>query len=217
MTQAHDGQGPRRRVRDKAASHERIVRAAARAIRRDGADRLSVAALMEQAGLTHGGFYRHFGSRDALVDEAVAAALAHGGRYTSPDGGLPPDALRAAVDGYLSPAHRDHPETSCAVATLAADVARASSAARAAYADQVRRNIDFLARAISQRSPDSQDDRQQAIAVLAAMVGAILMARATAGTGLSDEILAAVHHALAGMHEDGNATRCPEDWEEGGI
>jgi TetR/AcrR family transcriptional repressor of nem operon len=183
-------------VRDKAASHERIVRAAARTIRRDGTDNLSVAALMEQAGLTHGGFYRHFSSREDLVDAAVAAALADGGHYTSPAGALPPHALRATVDAYLSPAHRDHPEVGCAVAALAADVARASGTARAAYAAQVSDNIDFLARAISQRTPGSDDARQQAITALAAMVGAILMARATAGTSLSDEILATVHHAI---------------------
>jgi TetR/AcrR family transcriptional regulator, transcriptional repressor for nem operon len=203
MAQARGGQRPKARVRDKAASHERIVRAAAGAIRRDGADRLSVAALMEQAGLTHGGFYRHFSSRDALIDEAVAAALAHGGRYAGPGGGLPPDALRTVVGAYLSPAHRDHPEAGCAVAALAADVTRASGTARAAYTAQVRDNIDFLARAIDQHNPGSAGTRQEAITALAALVGAILMARATEGTSLSDEILATVRHALAGTRQDG--------------
>jgi TetR/AcrR family transcriptional repressor of nem operon len=186
-----------KRVRDKAGSHERIVRAAAEAIRRDGADRISVAALMEQAGLTHGGFYRHFSSREDLIDAATAEALADGSRLTATEGSSPPpDALRAIVDAYLSPAHRGHPESGCAVAALAADVTRASDTARASYAAQVRQYVDVLTAAIRQRKPDSPSAREEAILALAAMAGGILIARATIGTDLSDEILQSVRQAL---------------------
>ena len=101
---------------DKAASHERIVTAAAARIRRDGIDSLGVAELMREAGLTHGGFYRHFGSRDDLVEEAVEAALAHGSKRAEAaarQGGS--EALATTIDAYLSPLHRDKPETGCAV------------------------------------------------------------------------------------------------------
>ena len=107
---------------------------------------MGVADLMREAGLTHGGFYRHFGSRDDLVAEAVAAALAHGSKRAEAaarQGG--PEALAATIDAYLSPLHRDKPETGCAVAALPADIARSSQRARAAYTAQVRRYLDLLA------------------------------------------------------------------------
>ena len=131
---------------DKAASHQRIVTAAAARIRRAGVDGLSVADLMREAGLTHGGFYRHFGSRDNLVAEAVEAALTHGSRRAEAaarQGG--PEALAATIDSYLSLLHRDKPETGCAVAALPADIARGGQRARAAYTAQVRRYLDLLA------------------------------------------------------------------------
>jgi TetR/AcrR family transcriptional repressor of nem operon len=150
---------------------------------------------MEQAGLTHGGFYRHFSSREALIDAAVTAALADGGRYTS-GSELPDDALTVSVTGYLSAVHRDHPERGCAISSLGADVARGGENGRAAYADQVRASIDFLTRAINQKSPDHGDPRREAVAALATMVGALVMARATSGDELSDEILDATRTAL---------------------
>ena len=140
---------------DKAASHQRIVTAAAARVRRAGVDGLSVADLMREAGLTHGGFYRHFGSRDDLVAEAVEAALAHGSRRAEaaarPGG---PEALAATIDAYLSPLHRDKPETGCAVAALPADIARSGQRARAAYTAQVRRYLDLLAGLTPAGEPD---------------------------------------------------------------
>ena len=96
---------------DKAASHQRIVTAAAARIRRAGVDGLSVADLMGEAGLTHGGFYRHFGSRDDLVAEAVEAALTRGSKRAEAaarQGGT--EGLAATIDAYLSPLHRDSPK-----------------------------------------------------------------------------------------------------------
>lgn len=116
---------------DKAASHERIVKAAAARIRRDGVEGVGVADLMPEAGLTHGGFYRHFGPRDDLVAEAVEAALAHGSRRAEAAAQLGgSEALAMASDAYLSPIHRDKLETGCAVAALPTDIARSSQRAR---------------------------------------------------------------------------------------
>src|SRR5580658_5183563 len=119
----------------KAATHERIVKAAAARIRRDGIEGVGVADLMREAGLTHGGFYRHFGSRDDLVAEAVERALEDGGKAVAAvlSSKQPPAALLAAlVDAYLSAAHCDNIASSCAVTTLAADVARSNARARSA-------------------------------------------------------------------------------------
>jgi TetR/AcrR family transcriptional repressor of nem operon len=176
---------------DKAANHERIVRTASTLIRRDGIDGASVAELMAEAGLTHGGFYRHFDSRDELVAEAVESALAHGSNRTNAaaeTGGS--DALAAIIDGYLSRLHRDKPETGCAVAALPTDIVRSNPRAREAYSAQVRRYIDLLA------GLTSDGDRDEAQLVLAALIGGLLLARAVDDRALSDEILASVANAL---------------------
>jgi TetR/AcrR family transcriptional regulator, transcriptional repressor for nem operon len=176
---------------DKAASHERIVKAASRRIRRDGIDHVSVAELMQQAGLTHGGFYRHFDSRDELVAEAVAEALAQGSRRVRPSAERgQPAALAAIIDGYLTPLHRDKPETGCAVAALATDIARGDQPARAAYSRQVRSYIEVL----TELTPDGNPDRAHLI--LAALIGALLLARAVDDPSLSDEILERTARAL---------------------
>ncbi|MEA2429510.1 MAG: TetR/AcrR family transcriptional regulator, transcriptional repressor for nem operon [Thermoleophilaceae bacterium] len=176
---------------DKAANHDRIVRTASALIRRDGIDGASVAELMAEAGLTHGGFYRHFDSRDELVAEAVESALAHGSNRTNAaaeTGGS--DALAAIIDGYLSRLHRDKPETGCAVAALPTDIVRSNTRAREAYSAQVRRYIDLLA------GLTSDGDRDEAQLVLAALIGGLLLARAVDDRALSDEILASVANAL---------------------
>lgn len=180
---------------DKAASHERIVNAAAARIRRDGIPGVSVSELMNEAGLTHGGFYRHFSSRDDLVAEAVDAALAHGSRRTDAAariGGIP--ALTAIIDGYLSQSHRDQPETGCAVAALPADISRSEGRTRQAYGRQVRRYIDVLVDMIPGAEPETKQD--EALLILAALVGALSMARAVDDSDLSDEILTRTARAL---------------------
>src|SRR6202165_5914919 len=123
----------------KAASHDRILDIAAALIRRDGVDSLSVAELMKEAGLTHGGFYRHFESREQLVAEAAQRALSQGSAPAMAAAQLGGQrGYTALVDGYLSARHRDHPESGCAVAGIAADIARAGGSAQAAYTHQVR-------------------------------------------------------------------------------
>jgi TetR/AcrR family transcriptional repressor of nem operon len=175
----------------KTANHELIVKTAARRIRRDGVDNLGVAELMREAGLTHGGFYRHFNSRDDLMAAAVAAALDHGAKRMNAAAELGgPAALTAIIDGYLSALHRDKPETGCAVAALPTDIARTDERARAAYSNQVRKYLDVL----TQLTPAGNSDEAQLI--LSALVGALTLARAVDESGLSDEILASVARAL---------------------
>ena len=176
---------------DKAASHKRIVDAASAWVRRDGVDAISVADLMAEAGLTHGAFYRHFGSRDELIDEAVEAALAHGSSRTTAvarDGGA--TAMSALIEAYLSALHRDCPETGCAVAALPTDVARNSARARNAYTRQVESYLTLL----DELAPSPQPDN--APMILAALVGAVALARAVDDDTLSDRILDSTARAL---------------------
>ncbi|HWE13724.1 MAG TPA: TetR/AcrR family transcriptional regulator [Solirubrobacteraceae bacterium] len=176
---------------DKAASHERIVKTASRRMRRDGIDSISVVELMNEAGLTHGGFYRHFGSRDDLVAEAIDTALAQGSERIKAAAKLGgPAALAAIIDGYLSPLHRDKPETGCAVAALPADIARSNPRARTAYSRQVRSYIGLIDGLTPARDPD------EAHLILAVLVGALVLARAVDDRGLSDEILESAARAL---------------------
>jgi len=180
---------------DKAASHDRIVNIAAARMRRDGVNGVGVAELMQEAGLTHGGFYRHFGSRDDLVAEAVECALAQGSeRAMSAAARGGKRAFTAVVDGYLSVAHRDRPESGCAVAGLAEDVSRADDRTRAAYGRQVKKYVDVLAGLTP--SADPAADRRQAYLVLSALVGAVAMARAVDDSDLSEEILSETAAAL---------------------
>ena len=175
----------------KAANHELIVNTAARRIRRDGVENVAVAELMRDVGLTHGGFYRHFNSREELVAESVAAALDQGSRrvYAAAEGDSPA-ALTTIIDGYLSALHRDKAETGCAVAALPTDIARCNEPARTAYSNQVRSYLDLLT------GLDPDGDPGASYLILSALVGALALARAVNDEGLSDEILASVGGAL---------------------
>lgn len=178
---------------DKAASHQRIVQAASRGIRREGIDNISVAELMKQAGLTHGGFYRHFDSRDDLVAEALTEALAQGSARFEASAALGGQTgVEKIIDGYLSRLHRDKPETGCAVAAMPTDVTRADPRCREAYSRQVRSYLDVLAELM----PDGDSD--EAHLILAALVGAIVLARAVDDRPLSNEILDRTARALHG-------------------
>jgi|SRR6202521_587480 TetR/AcrR family transcriptional regulator, transcriptional repressor for nem operon len=175
---------------DKDESHDRIVRAAAARFRKTGVEGIGVADLMKDAGLTHGGFYRHFASRDELVAEAVERALRDGGRSVEAvvNSRRPPTVLLGAlVDGYLSAAHRDDLATSCAVTTLAGDVARSNDRARSAYTRQVGTYLELLIKLIPGDKQKSR--RMKAIAALSTLVGAVSMARAVNDEKLSREIL----------------------------
>ncbi|MGH6777597.1 MAG: TetR/AcrR family transcriptional regulator, partial [Bradyrhizobium sp.] len=152
---------------------------------------VGVADLMKEAGLTHGGFYAHFDSREALVIEAFAYAMDRGighwrklAEQTSPDKGL-----AMIVDRYLSAAHRDDPGHGCAVPTLGAEIARESLKTRRAFAAKLEQMIDMLADQILDLPRKAA--RRQAGATLATMVGTLVIARIAGGGEFSDEILEA--------------------------
>jgi TetR/AcrR family transcriptional repressor of nem operon len=179
---------------EKAANHDRIVGVAARQIRERGTDEPGVAEIMRAAGLTHGGFYKHFGSRDELIDEAVARALADNELeaeqlLASADG----EPLAAFADWYVSTAHRDDPGAGCGVATLGPDVSRIGGAAQEAYRAQVDRYLAHLQTLIGGDDPDSRDE---ALLSLSAMVGALVIARGLGPTARSDELLDTVREAI---------------------
>ncbi len=179
----------------KAVSHGRILDIAAARIRRDGIDSLAVANLMKEAGLSHGGFYRHFDSREHLVAEAAQRALTQGSEPTIAAGQLGGhQGYTKLIDGYLSPRHRDHPEAGCGVAGIAADVARANGAARASYTRQVQICLEVLADLID--NPDREIGERDAVLTLSALVGAISIARAVDDPELSQQILASAAAAL---------------------
>jgi TetR/AcrR family transcriptional repressor of nem operon len=179
---------------DKAASHERIVSIAAARIRQDGIHGINVADIMREAGLTHGGFYRHFGSRDELVTEALALALWEGSvEYRMDPEALGARALPSIIKAYLSRGHRDAPATGCAISALAEDMSRASDANRALYAAQVEKDIELL----ESLEPISKDPESHlATLTLSALVGALSIARAVGDPALSRRILKETSEAL---------------------
>jgi TetR/AcrR family transcriptional regulator, transcriptional repressor for nem operon len=184
----------------KAASHDRILDIAAARIRRDGIGGLVVADLMKEAGLTHGGFYRHFESRQQLVAEAAQRALTQGSAWTIAVGQMGGEqGYTALVDGYLSPWHRDHPESGCGVAGVAADAARAAGPERGSYTRQVKECLAVLT-GLTGHAERTDADRQaaerEAVLTLSALVGAICVARAVDDPELSGQILASAATAL---------------------
>jgi len=179
---------------DKARSHERIVQIAAARLRESGTAGPGVAELMKEAGLTHGGFYKHFDSRADLVAEAVERALRdNDGFMTTLRAGAADAhaALELFVDWYTSAEHRDTPGAGCAVVSFGADAPRADQRVRTAYTDQVRRYLVHLEALFG--------DPKRAAAALSALVGAFLVARAVGPGELSDEILAAARESVLAM------------------
>jgi len=179
----------------KAETRERIVKNASVRLRERGAAGLGVAELMKEAGLTHGGFYAHFSSRDALISEAFVDAMEQAAKRwrkradEAPEG----EGLAAVVNGYLTAAHRDDVGNGCALPALGAEVTRANPKIRKAVAAKLDRMIEVIASEIPSLS--EKDARREAIGALATMMGALLMAR-MAGTGeFSAEILDAGRQA----------------------
>src|SRR5690348_8249997 len=135
---------PRHSQEEKARSHERIVDIAAARIREEGTTTPSVAEIMQAAGLTHGGFYKHFDSRDDLIAEAVDRTFAESQAATAAVIDGAEDPLAAFVDWYVSAEHRDNPGSGCSVVALGGEAARADARVRAAYTDQVNRYLAQL-------------------------------------------------------------------------
>lgn len=170
----------------KEATHERIVEAAARAIRRSGYSGAGVADIMKDAGLTHGGFYAHFESREAMLAEAAdragAESVATLERIAS--GAPPQKALQALMRAYLSKEHLEGAESGCPVAALGSEMPRQAPQVRRAATRRIKEAIDLVARQL----PDwgKPNAHEQALATLSTMVGAMVLARAVDDPKLSD-------------------------------
>jgi TetR/AcrR family transcriptional repressor of nem operon len=180
----------------KLETHARIVKKASVRLREQGAHGVGVADLMKDAGLTHGGFYAHFDSREALVIEAFAHAMDRGNeRWRKLAEQTPPDKrLAAIVDSYLTKAHRDDPGNGCAIPTLGAEIARESPKTRKAFAARVERMIATLAALIPEVPRKAA--RKQATAAIATMMGTLVLARIAGNGEFSDEILGAGREAV---------------------
>jgi TetR/AcrR family transcriptional repressor of nem operon len=180
----------------KLETHERIVKRASVRLREKGAHGIGVADLMKDAGLTHGGFYAHFDSREALVIEAFAYAMDRSTeRWRKLGEQTPPDKrLAAIVDSYLTTTHRDDPGHGCAVPTLGAEIARESPKTRKAFAAKLEQMVDMIAEQIP--ALPRKAARKQAEATLATMMGTLVLARIAGSGEFSDEILAAGREAV---------------------
>jgi TetR/AcrR family transcriptional repressor of nem operon len=179
----------------KARTHKRIVAIAAKRFREKGLAGFGIAELMKEAGLTVGGFYKHFDSRDHLVAEAVNSAF--GGwkrRVEAAKSNASPVSYDKLIDEYLNEAHRDNPGTGCAFSALAPEIARSDKRTRAVTSEQVRNDIQLIATLLP--SEDKRTARSKAILTFSALVGAMSLARAVSDEALSREILKTVGEHL---------------------
>ena len=175
----------------KQETHARIVRKASVRLREKGAHGVGVADLMKEAGLTHGGFYAHFDSREALVIEAFNYAMDRSMEHWRKTAAQtrPEKRLSTIVDGYLTTLHRDDPGHGCAVPALGAEIAREGPKARKAFAAKLEQMIDMMAEQIP--GLPRKAARKQASATLATMMGTLVLSRIAGSGELSEEILAA--------------------------
>ena len=178
--------------KEKAAQNrERILTSAARLFREHGIAATGVDSITEDAGLTHGGPYSQFGSKEAIAAEAIGFALARGKRVWQRALERNPGrrALPAIVEGYLSRAHRDAPGNGCVVAALGTDIARQPRRVRQAFTREIKNDLEFLSRLMPD---DGHAGRyEDAIVAFASMAGALILARAVNDEELSELILKA--------------------------
>jgi TetR/AcrR family transcriptional regulator, transcriptional repressor for nem operon len=171
-----------------------IVDTASRLFRERGFDGIGVADLMKGAGLTHGGFYGHFESKDDLAAEACGRALAKAAAKWEASLGDGGEGLADIVEKYLSERHRDSPGSGCLVAALGADVARRDAPVRRSFTEGLMMLVDALTRHVTGSSKAAK--RRRALATFAEMVGAVILSRAVNDRKLSKEILDATKSDL---------------------
>jgi len=173
----------------KEQTRQRIVEAASERFRADGIDAVGVVSLMNDVGLTQGGFYNHFGSKEDLVRECVATgSSASVEKMSSKVAASRGEPWRALVGAYLSAEHRDHPETGCVAATLSGEMARRPDSTREAFTDGYTEMVELIMSTL----PDTVRGKRRrtlAMTVFASLVGSMSLARAVADPGLSDDIL----------------------------
>jgi TetR/AcrR family transcriptional repressor of nem operon len=191
----------------KANTHARLVAAAAARFKERGIDGISLADLMKELELTHGGFYKHFASRDELVTEALELALDESGQSMRErlHEGDKPD-IAAFVDFYLDEAHRDGRAAGCAVAALAGDAPRKSADVQAQFRKHIEGNLEVLSKALPPGT-SAAEVRATAILVLSALYGALIMARAVGDSPLSREVLRTVRRQVVAMSDPAKKPR----------
>jgi len=173
----------------KAETREKILKVASRTLREKGPENVAVAEIMEAAGLTHGGFYAHFKSKDALLAETLKHTFSSArAKALKAVEGLPPrHALAAYVDFYVSPRHRDFPERGCPISALNSDMPRQSKKFRAVYDEGVKNLVRLIAGWLEEAGYEEPEKLSSSL--FSAMVGAVSVSRSVADKELSDELL----------------------------
>jgi TetR/AcrR family transcriptional repressor of nem operon len=176
----------------KEQTRKRILDAASRAFRADGVAGVAIPRVMGEAGLTHGGFYAHFESKDALIAEAFTQAAHEARERVLPisEQAAPGEGLRAVIESYVSPRHRDRRAEGCPFPALAGEIAREAPAARHALNVALEGYLERLA-GLMPGDFDAEKRYDRALALASGMVGAIMLARAVDDPALSDRLLAA--------------------------
>lgn len=184
----------------RAETRERVLKEAAKEIRAKGPDNVAVAGIMARAGLTHGGFYAHFQSKEALVGEAIGTMFADARARTEriDAAGDPRAVLRAYIDFYLSSAHRDSRDRGCPLPTLSGDFARSEPATRDRFGAGV---VGIASRlAVPLATLGYVDAEAESHALLAQLVGGVALARAVGDPALSDALLADTHASIVARY-----------------
>jgi TetR/AcrR family transcriptional repressor of nem operon len=173
-----------------AESRQRILTEAARLYRQKGFDGVGVADIMEAAGMTHGGFYRHFPSKEALIAEAMAKVFSDRAEtLEAGDGGRGADAIRSYVEAYLSPGHVAHPELGCPMAAVGSEASHVGDAVSHAFRDGAEQ---ILGRITDNLRGPGESRRPAALRLIATLVGAVVIARASGDRVFQAEVLDAV-------------------------
>jgi len=180
--------------KDKEDTHARIVSVAAKRFRELGLEGIGVADVMKEAGVTVGGFYKHFDSRDELVVEALATAFQDLDRWEEHT-----DTLTKLLETYLSEEHRDTPGTGCALGALLGDMSRASRSAKTVYTARYKRTLAYSTGLVPPNG--TSDRRARAILMISAMLGAINLSRAVTDPNLSREILQQTRDQLISLNK----------------
>jgi TetR/AcrR family transcriptional repressor of nem operon len=188
---------------EAAKTRERIVTAAAAEFRQHGIAGTGLADLMKAAGLTHGGFYRHFKSKDQLVAEACSAAVATMTERVASSASRKRGrkCLETAVADYLSAEHRDNPRDGCPLAALGAELARADTHTRAAATAGFLKLVDALAGGFDEGTLD--EARRQAMVAALTLIGALTVSRVVTDQALSDAILRNAEDSITGSQTTG--------------
>ncbi len=179
----------------KQETRQKVVKAAAQSVRAKGPEGVSVAEVMADAGLTHGGFYAHFPNKEALVAAAIEEAFGQSGRRFErmTEGLTRSDSLATFVDAYVTLEHRAHPERGCPVAGLSSELPRQGAPVREAYERGVRGMIGRIASWL----PEDVSDRESlAASLVAEMAGAVALSRAIADDDAADRLLSAARMSL---------------------